>query len=95
MASFSKNYKTFYPKNVHQALKNMGLGSGIRDAEKTHSGSRIQGSKKAPDPGSATLLETIFFKYFNSFMLIRDPGWKQFGSGIQDGNNSDPGWKKV
>jgi hypothetical protein len=23
-------------------------------------------------------------------MLIRDPGWKQFGSGIRD-----PGWKKV
>ncbi len=28
---FSKNYRTFYPKNCHQALKNMGLGSEIRD----------------------------------------------------------------
>ncbi len=28
----------------------MGLGSEIRDPEKTYSGSRIQGSKKAPDP---------------------------------------------
>jgi hypothetical protein len=32
---------TFYPKNCHQALKNMGLGSRIRDPEKTYSGSRI------------------------------------------------------
>ncbi len=35
----------------------MVLGSGIRDpgSGKTYSGSRIQGSKKAPDPESATL----------------------------------------
>jgi hypothetical protein len=41
----------------------MGLGSEIRDPEKTYSGSRIQGSKKAPDPGSrsATLLTTLHF----------------------------------
>jgi hypothetical protein len=32
----------------------MGLGSGIRDPEKTYSGSRIQGVKKAPDPGSGS-----------------------------------------
>jgi hypothetical protein len=30
-------------------------GSEIRDPKKTYSGSRIQGSKKAPDPESATL----------------------------------------
>jgi hypothetical protein len=24
-------------------------------------------------------------------MQIRDPGWKQFGSGIRDGKHSDPG----
>ncbi len=38
-------------------------------------------------------LETIFLglKYFNSFMRIRDPGWRQFGSGIRDGKKSDPG----
>jgi hypothetical protein len=40
-------------------------------------------------------LETIFFvflglKYLNSLMRIRDPEWRQFGSGIRD-----PGWKKV
>jgi hypothetical protein len=35
----------------------MGLGSEIRDPEKTYSGSRIQGSKRHRilDPGSATL----------------------------------------
>jgi hypothetical protein len=42
----------------------MGLGSGIRDPQKTYSGFRIQGSKrhripdpgvkKAPDPGSGS-----------------------------------------
>ncbi len=52
MGQFSKNYRTFYPKNVHYALKNMGLESGIRDP-----GSRIRekpipgpGVKQAPDP---------------------------------------------
>jgi hypothetical protein len=25
---------------------------------------------------------------------IRDPGWKKFRSGIQNGKNLDPGWKK-
>jgi hypothetical protein len=37
-------------------LKNMGLRSGIRDPEKTFSGSRIQGSKRhrIPDPGSGS-----------------------------------------
>jgi hypothetical protein len=25
---------------------------------------------------------------------IRDPGWKNFESGIRDGKNSDPGWEK-
>ncbi len=55
------------PKICHKALKNMGLGSGIRDPgsrirKKTYSGSRIrvQGSKRhrIPDPGSgsATLI---------------------------------------
>jgi hypothetical protein len=30
-------------------------------------------------------------KYSNSLMRIRDPGWRQFGSGIRDGKKSDPG----
>jgi hypothetical protein len=30
-------------------------------------------------------LETIFFgfKYLNSLIQIRDPGWKKFGSGME------------
>ncbi len=30
-------------------------------------------------------------KYLNSLMRIRDPGWRQFGSGIREGKKSDPG----
>jgi hypothetical protein len=60
MDQFSKNYRTFYPKNSHQALKNMDLGSGIRDPVSGKNLFRIPdpGVKKAPDPvsGSATLL---------------------------------------
>ncbi len=37
----AKNYLSFYPKNWHQALKNMGFGSEIRDPD-----------KPIPDPGS-------------------------------------------
>jgi hypothetical protein len=42
----------FLPNNFHYAPKCMGLGSEIRDPEKTYSGSRIQGSKRhrIPDP---------------------------------------------
>ncbi len=41
-------------------------------------------------------IETIFIlflglKYLNSLMRIRDPGWRQFGSGIRDRKKSDPG----
>jgi hypothetical protein len=37
LGQYSKNYRTFYSKNCHLALKNMGLGSGIWDPEKTYS----------------------------------------------------------
>jgi hypothetical protein len=30
-------------------------------------------------------------KYLNSLMRIRDQGWKNSGSRIRDGKNSDPG----
>ncbi len=59
LGQFSKKYRTFYQKNCQKALKNMVLGSGIRDPgseirdpEKTYSGSRTQGSKRhrIPDP---------------------------------------------
>ncbi len=54
-------------------------GSGIRDEK----------------PGSYFLeLRNHFFaflglKYLN--LRIRDPRWRQFGSGIRDGKKSDPG----
>ncbi len=61
LSQISKNYITFYPKSCHQALKNMSLGSEIRDLEKAYSGSPIQRSERAPDPGSgsATLTVTV------------------------------------
>jgi len=43
-------------------------------------------------------------KYLNSLMRIRDPGWRQFGSGIRDGKKvgsgikilcSDPNWARI
>jgi hypothetical protein len=79
-------------------------GSGIRDpvlfdpwirdpgygmGRKSASGSGIRDEQ----PGSYFLeLQNHFFllKYLNSLMRIRDPGWRQFGSGIRD-----LGWKKV
>jgi hypothetical protein len=58
LGQFSKNYRTFYQNNCQKALKNMVLGSGIRDPEKNYSGSRIPdpGVTKhpIPDPGSGS-----------------------------------------
>jgi hypothetical protein len=53
-ANFQRIIELFTKKNGQKALKNMVLGSGIRDLEKAYSGSRIPdpGVKKAPDPGS-------------------------------------------
>ncbi len=49
----------------------MGLGSGIRDPEKTHSGFRIQGSKRHripdPDPQHCKILTFLV----NSVLWIR------------------------
>jgi hypothetical protein len=64
----------------------------IRDGCKSASGSGIRDEQ----PGSYFLelknhfLGFLGLKYLNSLMRIRDPGWRQFGSGIRD-----PGWKKV
>jgi hypothetical protein len=62
---YTKNYRTYYPKNV--ILSSQSLSLGIRDPEKTYSGSRIQGSKRhrIPDPGSGSatlvnLFATVF-----------------------------------
>jgi hypothetical protein len=60
LGQFSKNYRTFYQKNCQKALKNMVLGSGIRDPGSENrdprSGIRDPGSgirkKPIPDPGS-------------------------------------------
>jgi hypothetical protein len=46
LGQFTKSYRTFYQKNFYFAVKNMGLGSGIRDP-----GSRIQDPEK-PYTGS-------------------------------------------
>ena len=60
-------------------------GSGIRDGRKSASGSGIRDKQ----PGSYFLeLRNHFFaflglKYLNSLMRIRDPGWRQFGSGME------------
>jgi hypothetical protein len=52
-------------------------GSGM--GKKSGSGSGMNN----PDHISESL-ETMFgLKYFNSFVRIRDPGWKKFGSGIR------------
>jgi hypothetical protein len=52
LGQFSKNYWSFYPKSFNYALKNMGLGSEIRDPEKTYPGSRGQKGtgSRTPDP---------------------------------------------
>jgi hypothetical protein len=67
-------------------------GSGM--GRKSASGSGIRDEQ----PGSYLLeLRNHFFcfflglKYLNSLMRIREPGWRQFGSGIRDGKKSDPG----
>jgi hypothetical protein len=54
-------------------------GSGIRDE---------QPGSYFPEPRNHFFGVKI---YLNSLMPIRDPGWRQFGSRIQDGKKSDPG----
>jgi hypothetical protein len=67
-------------------------GSGNRHGRKSASGSGIRDEQ----PGSYFLeLRNNFFAFFeveilNSLKRIRDPGWRQFGSGIRDGKKSEP-----
>ncbi len=67
-------------------------GSGIRDGRKSASGSGLRDEQ----PGSYfSELRNHFFaflglKYLNSFR-IRDPGWRQFGSGMEKSRIRDPG----
>jgi hypothetical protein len=68
-------------------------GSGIRDGRKSASGSGIRDEQ----PGSYFLeLRNNFFAFLGVKILKffdedRDPGWRQFESGIRDGKKSDPG----
>jgi hypothetical protein len=55
----AKYYRTFYPKIVNKLSKSQNYGFGIRDQRSgirkkpiPDPGSRIQGVKKAPDPGA-------------------------------------------
>ncbi len=68
MGQFSKNYGTFYQKNCQKALKNMVVRSGIRDPGSGKNPFRIPdpGVKKAPDPGSATLLCGLCNRYIHT-----------------------------
>jgi hypothetical protein len=69
---FGKFSKNFYPKNCHYALKNMGLGSGIRDP-----GSGIRSKMhRIPDPdpqncGSETKMSTHLYSGFSRVLYWR------------------------
>jgi hypothetical protein len=41
------------------------------------------GSGMGRKSGSGTGIWFFWLKYFNSLMRIRDPGWRQFGSGME------------
>jgi hypothetical protein len=65
------NYQRIFTQKI---VKNMVLGSGIRETEQTHSGSWIQGSKKAPDPGAVLSLtvDKVIQSLFQAPSLSRD-----------------------
>jgi hypothetical protein len=84
MGQFSKNYRNFYPKICHQALKNMGLRSGIRDPrsgikKKTYSGSRIRvhGQK-----GSRSRIRNTGSMLLSKTYLDRLPSWGRLTGGL-------------
>jgi hypothetical protein len=91
-------------KSHKEVTKQHCCGSGIRDwvpLRPLDPGSGM-GRKSASGSGMNNPdhifknIETIFIlflglKYLNSLMRIRDPGWRQFGSGIRDRKKSDPG----
>jgi hypothetical protein len=67
----------------------------IRDGESQHPDPGYGIRDEQPGSYVLELRNHIFaflgLKYLNSLMRIRDPGWRQFGSGIRDGKKSDPG----
>ena len=89
---WSRAIRVSYPTTTKQCF-----GSGIWDWVAFLTPGSGMGESLHPDPGSGVnnpdhifqSLETIFqlflgLKYLNSLMRIRDPGWRQFGSGIRD-----------
>ncbi len=73
-------------------------GSGIRDPGWKESQHPDLGSGIRDEQLGSYFLELRhhFFRflgliYLNSLMRIRDPEWRQVGSGIRDGKKSDPG----
>ena len=72
----------------------MGLGSEIRDPEKTYSGSRIpdRGVKRAPDPGSepATLIRILIFIWCRSGSWFLFDAYADSDLGSQNGADPDP-----
>jgi hypothetical protein len=82
LSQFSKNYRTFYQKI---ALKNVVLGSGIRDPGSGKSLFRIPdpGVKKAPDPGSgsATLTTAMYHKFvYGGKILVVEKKGKNYSA---------------
>jgi hypothetical protein len=75
LGKFSKNYLSFYQKNIHYALKYMGLGSGIRKKPIPDPGVRGQkgSGSRIPDPDpqhwSLTAICLNFF-YFHLEVLV-------------------------
>jgi hypothetical protein len=66
LGQFSKNYRTFYPKNL--SLSSQKYGFGIRDP----------GIKKEPDPGSATLLFSALDMWATRWLPPKRSKIKQF-----------------
>ncbi len=75
MIHLTQNYSTLYPKNCHQALKNMGWGSVIR---KTYPGSRGQKSTGSRihniDTSNIFSLCLQYFTGFHNKFLNADGG---------------------
>jgi hypothetical protein len=79
LAQFSKNYSSFNPKNCHQALKNMGLGSGIRKKPILDLGSRGQKGTGSRIRINNTVKSAIKFEEFFQIYFVEMP-FRHFSS---------------